>query len=485
MLGRRVRTALLLLSIAAPCAAQIPASEYAARRAALAERIGTGVVLAFGATQPMNDAASYRQLPAFNYLTGFQEPDAAFLMVARDGRPSYAMLYVPARDPRMQLYDGFPPDSAETLARLGLGVRTLDALRPTLDTLVAAGLPVYSVWDFASRDYARTDSLTRGRRFIELLRDALPNVEVRDAHPHIDALRVVKSPAEIALLRKAVDITVAALEEAMRSVRPGMNEAELQTIIEFTFRRGGAEGPSFHSIIGSGPNSTSYHYRANNREMQAGDVVVMDVGALYQGYAADVTRTIPVSGTFTPEQRTIYQIVREAQAAAEREVRAGAPVANSNRVVREILARRLAELGLIESPDATFDPPWGGDCSRPNLRCTQAFLYMAHGLGHGIGLEVHDVGGHSYSPTGVFQEGEVITIEPGLYIGTHLLDMLPDTPKNRAFIAAVRPAVERYANIGVRIEDDYIVTATGVEWISRAPREIEEIEAVMRQRPGT
>src|SRR5690606_17744544 len=129
--------------------------------------------------------------------------------------------------------------------------------------------------------------------------------------------------------------------------------------------------------------------------------------------------------------------------------------------------------------------PWGGDCSRPNLRCTQAFLYMAHGLGHGIGLEVHDVGGHSYSPTGVFQEGEVITIEPGLYIGTHLLDMLPDTPKNRAFIAAVRPAVERYANIGVRIEDDYIVTATGVEWISRAPREIEEIEAVMPQRPGT
>jgi len=407
MLGRRVRTALLLLSIAAPCAAQIPASEYAARRAALAERIGTGVVLAFGATQPMNDAASYRQLPAFNYLTGFQEPDAAFLMVARDGRPSYAMLYVPARDPRMQLYDGFPPDSAETLARLGLGVRTLDALRPTLDTLVAAGLPVYSVWDFASRDYARTDSLTRGRRFIELLREAHPNVEVRDAHPHIDALRVVKSPAEIALLRKAVDITVAALEEAMRSVRPGMNEAELQTIIEFTFRRGGAEGPSFHSIIGSGPN------------------------------------------------------------------------------FREILARRLAELGLIQSPDATIDPPWGGDCSRPNVRCTQAFLYMAHGLGHGIGLEVHDVGGNSYSPTGVFQEGEVITIEPGLYIGTHLLDMLPDTPKNRAFIAAVRPAVERYANIGVRIEDDYIVTATGAEWISRAPREIEEIEAVMRQQPGT
>jgi|SRR5690606_32247538 len=106
---------------------------------------------------------------------------------------------------------------------------------------------------------------------------------------------------------------------------------------------------------------------------------------------------------------------------------------------------------------------------------------MAHGPGHGIGLEVHDAGGYSYSPTGTFQEGEVFTIEPGIYIGTHLLDMLPDTPKNREFIAAVRPAVERYANIGVRIEDDYIVTATGAEWISRAPREIAEIEALMAQ----
>src|SRR5690606_3665467 len=257
-----------------------------------------------------------------------------------------------------------------------------------------------------------------------------------------DALRLVKSPAEIALLRKAVDITTAALEDAMRALRPGMNEAELQTIVESGFRMRGAEGPSFRSIIGSGPNSTSYHYRANDREMQAGDVVVMDVGALYRGYAADVTRTLPVSGTFTPEQRAVYQIVRDAQAAAEREVRPGAPMAAGNQAAREVLARGLAELGLIQAPDATIDPPWGGDCSRAPLRCTQAFLYMAHGLGHGIGLEVHDVGGYSYSLSGTFQEGEVFTIEPGLYIGTHLLDMLPDTPKNRAFIAAVRPVVE-------------------------------------------
>ncbi|HEX7051730.1 MAG TPA: Xaa-Pro peptidase family protein [Longimicrobiales bacterium] len=484
MCRTRFLTAFLLLGIAAPAAAQIPKSEYAARRAALAERIGDGVVVAFGATEPMDDAANYRQLPAFRYLTGFETPDAAFLMVVRDGRPAQAMLYVPAGDPRHRLYTGFPPDSAETVARLGLGVRPLDALRPTLDALVEDGLPVYSVWDFASRDFARADSLTRGHRFIELLREAHPDVDVRNAHPIIDALRVVKSPAEIALLRKAVDITAAALEEAMHRLRPGMNEAEMQTLIRAEFRRRGAEGPSFHSIIGSGPNSTSYHYRANDRIMQAGDVVVMDVGALYDGYAADVTRTLPVGGTFTPEQRTIYQIVRDAQAAAEREVRPGAPVAAGEAAIREVLAQRLAALGLIQSPDATFDPPWAEDCARRPVRCTQAFLYMAHGPGHGIGLEVHDAGGHSYSVTGKFQEGEVFTIEPGIYIGPHLLDMLPDTPKNRAFIAAVRPVVERYDDIGIRIEDDYIVTATGVEWISRAPRELAEIEAIMG-RAGT
>jgi len=152
--------------------------------------------------------------------------------------------------------------------------------------------------------------------------------------------------------------------------------------------------------------------------------------------------------------------------------------------VRAVEARELARLGLIESPEATFDPPWADQCAgKPvaaPLACRQVFLYQAHGLGHGIGLEVHDAGGYSYSPTGYFQEGEVFTIEPGIYVSTALLDMLADTPKNRAFIARVRPAVERYNHVGVRIEDDYLVTAGGAEWLSRAPRELEDVEAAMR-----
>lgn len=459
----------------------ITGAEYAARRAALAARLGDGIVVGLGAPEPVTDDGSFRQLPAFQYLTGLGHPNAAFLLEVRGRRPVRALLYVPQGDPRRALYDGFPPDSAATLRSLGLGVRDLATLRPTLDSLIAAGLPFYTLADFASRDYVRTDSLTRGRRYVEQLIEAHPGLEVRDAHAHLDALRIGKSPAEMGLLRRAVEITVASLGVAIPRIRPGLNEAELQTLIETGFRQGGAEGRGFGSIVGSGPNSTSFHYRHNNRELRAGDVVVMDVGALYQGYVADVTRTVPVSGTFTPEQRSIYQLVRDAQAAGERQAKVGAAVAEGERAIREVLEAGLARLGLIESPDALLDPPWGGNCEQRPARCKQAFLFMPHGPGHGIGLEVHDVGGYSYSPTGKFEAGEVFSIEPGLYIGMHLLEMLPDTPRNRAFIAKVRPVVERYNNIGVRIEDDYILTEAGLEWISKAPREIGEIEGLFRK----
>jgi Xaa-Pro aminopeptidase len=268
---------------------------------------------------------------------------------------------------------------------------------------------------------------------------------------------------------------VGSLKQAMQSARPGMYEYELEALIEGGFRRAGADGPSFGSIVGSGPNSTQYHYEKNDRRMKAGDVVVMDVGAAYRGYAADVTRTIPVSGRFTPEQRAVYQLVRDAQAAAEKVARPGASWQAWRDSARVVEARGLARLGLIESPDATFDPPWASSCATRPASCTQAFLYMAHGLGHGIGLEVHDPP-RPYTGQGTFEVGQVFTIEPGVYISTKLLDMLPDTPKNRAMIAKVRPVVERYQNTGVRIEDDYVITPNGVEWLSRAPREIAEVE---------
>jgi Xaa-Pro aminopeptidase len=469
-----------------PCVqAQVPAphswhdiaqAEYAARRDSLAASIDSGVVLAFGTPDP-TQIDKWHQLPAFRYLTGFLEPNAAFLLVKRGGK-SEGTLFTASRDPRRMLYDGFPPDSAAVARQTGLRVRSLPALRPMIDSLIELGLPIYDLRDYASGDVAGTDSLTRGWRFLTQLtaEEFSHKPVIRDAHAMVDSLRARKSPAELAQLRRAIDITVGSLKHAMQAVKPGMMEYEAEAMVEAGFRKTGADGTSFGSIIGSGPNSTQYHYETNNRRMNAGDVVVMDVGAAYQGYAADVTRTIPVSGKFTPEQRAVYQLVRDAQAAAEKVAKPGAPFQAWRDTARAVEARGLAKLGLIESPDATFDPPWADTCKARPEACRQAFLYMAHGLGHGIGLEVHDAPrGMSYG-SGKFEVGHVFTIEPGVYISTKLLDMLPDTPKNRQMIAKVRKTVERYQNIGVRIEDDYLITPNGVEWLSRAPREISEIE---------
>jgi Xaa-Pro aminopeptidase len=472
-----IGSALLVLCVHTSAWSQeIGSAEYAARRDSLAARIDSGIVVAFGAPEP-TEIHQGTQLPAFRYLTGFLEPNAAFVLVKRGGAVK-GILFTATRDPRRALYDGFPPDSDVVARQTGLSVRSLPALQTVVDSLVRLRLPVYQLRDFASGDAAESDSLTRGARFMSDLAERYRAMELQigDAHPIVDSLRARKSPAELALLRRAIDITTTSLTRAMRTAKPGMYEYELEAAVEGGFRRAGAEGVSFGSIIGSGPNSTQYHYEKNNRRMAAGDVMVMDVGASYRGYAADVTRTIPVSGRFTTEQRAVYQLVRDAQAAAEKVARPGAPARAWSDTARAVEARGLAKLGLIESENATFDPPWASMCQTNAGACKQAFLYMAHGLGHGIGLEVHDP--PRYGGGATFQVGQVFTIEPGVYISTKLLDMLQDTPKNRAFIGKVRKTVERYNNIGVRIEDDYVVTPKGLEWLSRAPREIAEVEGL-------
>ncbi len=478
---RIARFGLLSVLLASPISAQVPTAEYAARRDTVAAHLADGVLLSFGAGESMTDEADFHQLPAFQYLTGYDRVNAVFVMAVRGGRVTYQMLFEPPIDPRRALYDGFAPDSADLQRRTGLGLRDRDQLRDVMDALAGRGT-LWTVTDAHSRDYRSSDSLSAERYFVQRFWAAHPSVTVRSADALLDSLMVVKSPAEIALLRKAVDISVIGELAAMKAVRPGVNEGQVHALTDYTFRMAGASGPSFRAIIGSGPNSTSYHYRANDRVMQAGEVVVMDMGALYDGYAGDVTRTIPVSGKFTADQAAIYTIVRSAQQAAADVARPGEPVSTGDKAIRAIMATELARLGLTEGPDATFDPPWAdaARCERVPVVCSQAFLYMAHGPGHGIGLEVHDAGGYSYSPTGSFQLNEVFTIEPGVYISTALLDMLADTPKNRAFIAKVRPVVERYNHTGIRIEDDYLITPTGVEWLSQAPREIKEIEAVMQ-----
>jgi Xaa-Pro aminopeptidase len=459
--------------------AQIPLSEYASRRAALTAKMDSAVVIAFGAREPMVPWGQFRQLPAFRYLTNFDEPDAVVLLVKRGGALGSYVFTNPV-SPRYQLYVGIPADSAAVARATGLTKRPLPSLRAVLDTLVGAGLPLYTLADFGSGDAADRDTVTLGARFLaELARDH-PGLVVRDAHPLVDQLRARKSQREMALLRRAIDITDEAHRAAMAAMSSGMSERAVQAVIERTFLEGGAEGPGFTSIVGSGPNSTTLHYAKNTRAMRAGEVVVMDIGASYEGYSADITRTVPVTGRFTADQRAIYGIVLEAQKAAEKATKVGGSATAWQAAADSVVARGLARLGLIESPGAEFDAPWSGECeARPRL-CKQFALWLPHGLGHGIGLEVHDPAMY-YEQARVFGDGDVFTIEPGIYVNPEVLRLLPDTPRNRALTAKIRGAVDRYAHTGVRIEDDYVVTAQGLERLSKAPREIAEIEAAMRK----
>jgi Xaa-Pro aminopeptidase len=468
---RRLARAVVTLAALLPAAlgAQIPRAEYAARRAALARALpGDGAVLAVGAEEPTADYLSFYQRAPFLYLTGFNEPNAYLLLVRRGGAVT-ATMFVQPKDPAREVWTGRRVGPAGAEALTGVRGRDVSEVQKAVDSLAAAGLPLFTVGAGGENGVGEPGTTDSVVQTVAAVRRA---TRVQDVTELVAQLRATKTPAELDLIRRSVEVTVAAHREAMAAAEPGMNEFELQALVEYTFRRNGADRPSFASIIGSGPNSTTLHYSADDRFMRAGEVAVMDIGASYRGYAADVTRTIPVSGTFTPAQREIYQLVRDAQAAAERAAKVDGPASAMMQAASGVVAAGLARLGLIESADATYD------CAAGTGACPQWRMYFMHGLGHGIGLDVHDP--DQYYASGVLAAGSAFTIEPGVYVRENLLEILPSTARNKAMIAKIRPAVERYRNIGVRIEDDYVVTARGVEWISRAPREIAEVEAAMR-----
>jgi Xaa-Pro aminopeptidase len=251
---------------------------------------------------------------------------------------------------------------------------------------------------------------------------------IENLDPALGKLRLVKDTSELSRLRRAVAITSEALKESMRLARPGVWEYELEAIIEYTFRRMGAERVGFPSIVASGPNAVTLHYDDNRRQTQAGDLVVEDVGAEFGYYSADITRTLPVSGRFTSRQRALYDLVLGTQQAAIDAVRPGTTLAALNRIARSYMREHSGDL-------------CGSDSCVP---------YFIHGLSHWLGMDVHDVGSFSSR----LEPGMVLTVEPGIYI-----------PAER---------------LGVRIEDDVVVTADGHELLSRAaPRTATEIEAIM------
>jgi Xaa-Pro aminopeptidase len=455
--------------------APIPAAEYARRRAALAEAMEDGVLLVLGSPEPAADYLPYAQRSDFRYLTGITEPHAALVMEKRAGRVE-ERLFVVDRDPARETWEGRRLGAEGARALTGIPAATSDRFLPDLEARLARHGTLYTVGGRPPAPAPRV-VLDPEQQLVVALMERHPELTVQDLSPAISRLRAFKSPTEIDLLTRAIHITVLAQREAMRAAAPGLNEFEIQSLIEYTFRRHGADGTGFSSIVGSGPNSTTLHYRDADRFMAAGEVLLIDIGASYRGYTGDITRTIPVDGTFGPRQREIYDIVLEANKAAEALVRPGAAWADLNATAERVIAHGLAELGLIDSPDATYR------CESPRFGvvCPQYRLYYMHGLGHGIGLDVHDPDPLYFGP---LVPGSIFTIEPGIYVRGDALDHLPDTPDNRAMARRLRPVLERYVDIGVRVEDNYLVTDDGAERLSAgAPREIHEIEALMRE-PG-
>jgi Xaa-Pro aminopeptidase len=468
--------------LSARLSAQVPTSEVATRRDSLAARLGNGVVVALGGRTPVTDFGPFYQLPAFHYLTNFDEPDAAMVLVAKGGKATTTLFLSPI-DPRTAFYYGRRPDSTSVERTLGVKARATSALAGFVDSLATSNpkTTFYQLADFGDADFAHQDSLTRGQSFIKTLVAKHPGLTVKDGHDLVDQLRAKKSPAEMALLRKAGEISAEGHRAAMTAPEPA-HEYEIQAVLEYTFARLGGERPAYGSIVGAGANGTQLHYMKDRGAAKPGDVIVIDAATQYEGYAADVTRTIPVSGTYTPAQRAIYKLVYDAQLAAERNAKPGMSAKASVDSSIAIRAKGLVALGLAESETATFDPPWKVNCAAAPVACTQTYFWMIHGISHGIGLAVHDPAQFYYGDN-TFKEGDAFTIEPGIYVSQAMLDALPDTPKNRAFKAKVKDAVARYENTGVRIEDSYIITDKGLERISsNAPRDLDEIEALMKKR---
>lgn len=458
---------------------QISLAEYAARRAELTKQIDSGVVLTFGEVEPVVHWPTFFQLPAFQYLTGLDESDAVLLIVKRNGAATSTM-FVPTRTRMEERWIGARTSVGDLQSRIGIKGREISALKSLVDSLAVSRLPFYIVTDVHTRDYSAEDSLTRGSRFLSQLRAAHPWLVTSSLDTTVNRLRARKSPAEIALLRRATQISVRAHREAMKALAPGCGENEIQAVLDGTFRRLGGDRPGYGSIVGGGKNATILHYMEDNDVLHDGDLLLIDAATSFNHYSADVTRTMPVNGKFTPAQREIYQLVRDAQEAFVRQIKPGVTLLAPNDSGRAVIGKGLARLGLVESADATFDGPPGNFC--PPTGCPQVRLYALHGYGgHGIGLEVHDPAQY-YGRQGKFGVGDVFTVEPGLYISPDDIALLPDTPKNRAMRAKIGPAVEKYKWIGVRIEDDYALTDSGLENLSvGAPREISEIEALMRE----
>ena len=447
-------------------------AELARRRAAVAAKMTDKSMLIMFSTEPKlytNDVDYvYRQENNLYYLTNLKQ-DNATLVITKDGATLKETLFLPKRAAMREAWTGKMYSREQATALSGLNTivdasELKDFLKAVKErgTFASKGGDV-SIPTNVAKLYLLLPSTDQDvnakREFTRELEFSKEGSEqkIENARPIFEELRQIKSPYELKLLQHAIDITTEAQMRSMAMVGRAKWEYEVQAEVEYTFRRRNADFWGYPSIVGCGPNATTLHYVESQGDVKKGNLLLMDVGAEYEHYTADVTRTYPVNGKFTKEQADIYRIVYDAQEAVGRATKPGVTFADLSKIANDTIADGLMRLGLIEKKEQTR-------------------MWFIHGLGPWLGMNVHDVGRYGVP----LKAGMVFTNEPGIYIREDVLDNLPKTPENAAFIEKVRPVFEKYKNIGVRIEDDLLVTETGVEWMTGAlPRKLEDIEGFM------
>jgi Xaa-Pro aminopeptidase len=401
----------------------------------------------------------YRQNSDFFYLTGFEEPEA--IAVISPSSEKKFTLFVRPRDLEREIWDGYRSGVEGAVrdykADEAFPVSDFDA---KLAEMLNGPASLYYAFGNGAPELdakiIRQLSLMRetNRRPLE------PPSKIIDPTTIIHEMRVLKNDAEVEIMQTAADIAAEAHVEAMKSVRPGMKEFEVEALIEAVFRRHGSAGPSYTSIIGSGVNATVLHYISNMDTLRDGDLLLVDAGAEYKGYASDITRTFPINGKFTQAQRDVYDLVLETQMSCIDMVRPGVRLEDLKTHSVEMLTEGMVRLGLLK-----------GDPQKLIEEKKYMQFYM-HNLGHYLGIDVHDAGRYYFNGESRPAEvGMVMTIEPGLYIS-------PD--KSRIPEGFNRDVPEKYLGIGVRIEDDVLVTENGARVLThKVPKDPGEIEALM------
>ncbi len=495
MIRFRIATNLRRLTAAALFAAATcglaHAGEYQddlrARRARAMQRLDAGAMMVLWSSDARLYSRDvnyeYRQDSNLLYLTGMTQEDT-MLVLMPGAATKKEVLFVREANAAREHRNGHILTKAEVTALSGVEtVYFTNEFEPFLTAMFNArnyGLKrgeTTTEWDgfFAEARAGRAKlALLLGPRpapsqqlpavyvWANKFRERFFGVAVLDGLPIAEDLRQIKTAYEQKVLERSVQISSEAHKAGMKVAAVGKFEYEVEAAIEQVYLTNGAMSWGYPSIVGSGPNSTILHYQESSRKMEAGDLLLVDAAASYQGITGDITRTTPVSGAYSPTQKEIYQLVLSAQEAGMAAAKAGNKTQDIEKAVEEVAKAGLLGLGLV------------ADAKGEQFR-----TWYTHGICHWIGMDVHDVGDYDKP----LAAGMAFTIEPGLYIRPQALDNLPNTPENQAFKARVGPAVEKYKNIGVRIEDSFLLTDSGLKRLSAGvPRTIEEVEAWMKRK---